>query len=616
MPVSFRRMTLVRAACAAVMSLILLGSFSCDSIIPFNPDGEYFVNVPKPVPPPGLAIDLANSADTIPVWGNASFAYTVNPSATLETLIKCYIDSAEYFPVIENGIISISTQYFTNGYHTLRIEYFVPTGSNSLASRYAGEYFYVQVKKTILIDNTPPDVALSAQISRIGGHLVLSWTRYDRINFQGYIILRTFPVFMGYESVADTIRDHSVTSYTDSTFVGGSVTYRVMLMALGTTKESDQVRYDSPYLKTEAVLNPDTTVTVTWQSCPYPENFEKYVVYLGSDYHSWLFVDSSRDISDTIVTDHQLRFGLGDYYTVQIFSRPVHGRQDSILVNTNFIYLGTAVPQFNRIEFVSSNNSYYLSRSDSSYRLNAGDFSVAASTDGQIAVTTDGTRACKMLNGTVTEIDPLTFTSLRQVQLPGSGVHGIWMTAPDNMLYAVMNLTQSITLINLDSVANATTIGLGNEFATAISPNGHYMLVSSGLLPATVIRVEHDTIAGRVSTDVEYSSDFTFIDDGDRFAEVSSNTIFEKNCIDGSTVQTISAATNVGSPSEDPITHRLGVYLYGAQGVSQYLVYDITTGKLVQTIPLRLPTWYTQSFSICNNVVFTGVGYCLPLHSP
>jgi len=119
----------------------------------------------------------------------------------------------------KDGTFSISPNDYTAGYDTLSLVIFTNSGSGSLADLTRAEGFRVEKRWLLLIDGRfAPQITISKSITE-NGFLKLTWPKCNNYNFSSY-------EFTG-PGITKTIGDADCTSYIDSSYIGGSATYRI-----------------------------------------------------------------------------------------------------------------------------------------------------------------------------------------------------------------------------------------------------------------------------------------------------------------------------------------------------------------------------------------------------
>lgn len=179
-----------------------------------------------------LTINLKEFSDTtyIPysLWLKYSIDQTNHPidssavylndqlvHSTLGNYIYFYFDISQYAP----------------GTYNLKVITKVKSSSGSLADHLGIEELVV-VKKLVAVLGPPPKLKIT-QIDSTDGILVLHWEKYKSGNFKSYQLMK-YDDF--HSTLIKKITSADVTSWADSSYVGGDIDYGVSLEVDGTTQ--------------------------------------------------------------------------------------------------------------------------------------------------------------------------------------------------------------------------------------------------------------------------------------------------------------------------------------------------------------------------------------------
>src|ERR1035438_8177929 len=102
---------------ALLISALILNS--CNDLI-YSPEKENFVNVP--VPQTIMTVNLANFADTIIVFGQTDFHYTIDTKGKVFSRLVIYVDSTMDGNSVNTSQYSFNSASYSNGNHKLRME--------------------------------------------------------------------------------------------------------------------------------------------------------------------------------------------------------------------------------------------------------------------------------------------------------------------------------------------------------------------------------------------------------------------------------------------------------------------------------------------------------------
>ncbi|GAB5536317.1 MAG: hypothetical protein Rubg2KO_25660 [Rubricoccaceae bacterium] len=307
-------------------SLLLLSA--CDSLT-----YETDETVPRTelAPPEPLVIDIAAAADTLILWDEVSFQYTIDdprPVKRVEVLFGEEIVQT-YAP---GEALDLDSELVQNGRYRFRIRAIVASQTGSLADRYDREDIVAESERVAIVDNAPPQPIRTTTFATVDGRLAVRWDASTRPAFQQYEVWQLLDTG---DVLRATIQDRSTTQWIDSTSVGGTVRYWVNLTVGNETAQGTWTEQTFPVSEIREIASPDLTArTLTWSAAPFPANVTGYAI-------DRIRQSSSEDpeeiavVTDTTFTDAiPAWFGSTFTYTIRALSTTPTNNTESGPVST------------------------------------------------------------------------------------------------------------------------------------------------------------------------------------------------------------------------------------------------------------------------------------------
>ena len=598
---------------ALIISILV--SWSCESVLEFKPSGTNYHLLQQPNPPSYLSITLRENAETLNAWGTVQVKYKLVTRPEYPVSVQLYIDSTLVSSGAPDSVIWFDTELFHDGYHDFKLLLLTPTHSGSLASRLGAEFFVKSVVRTIHIDNMPPSTPIGIAVTPNSGTLVLRWQPYTRTNFQEYTILKIKRDVYGtfHEFPLATIYDSAVGEYHDSTFIGDTANYRVDLHARGILLRGTVETFatERPVFSQTELLS-DATVALRWSATRFPSNLDRYEIWMGSfigtHYYGTLLKQTSNP-SDTSFIDQMIGFGAPTVYTIIVHSKQNAGIKDSVYSESNIVYVGNSFYNFQTISYNAPLHSIYLN-GPRKLRLDPATLTILAETDGDVSISEDGIRGCKIKQGTTYEINPLTLQTIRTLDLSAFLESGrieqreIYLTTPNNYLF--LNTSYQPIIVHIDSMRLLSNPYLSQCKISTIANNGQYFSTigvnCGGCGCASIYKITNGQTSFHFGFPSDINDYFCFDKFGDRFVVTLNNTISYRNSIDNSVIAEYIMGSFFRSPSIDPVTGYLGV-VTNTNGW-KYLVIDLSNGNIVHEVKILRNFWSEKIFLI-NNILFS-----------
>lgn len=260
----------------------------------YEPVQTYFRTITPPQQ--SYSINLTNVAETDTLWiyKEQTFTYKVDSKYGKIDSTQIWYDNYILSNTSSDGTFNLRYNDLATGPHSLKIQFKVSSGSGSLADKVGAENFKVWRKWVVMVDVDPP-LTPKLRISNVNGFVQLNWDKYDKPNFQYYLLK-----YPGSGSNSEKyIYDQNQTTLVDSTFAG---TYRgryslSVANLFGTNTAGASTGFDCNFTM---VYNPtDSTFSITWPKPPYEGPLESYTVTEHSGYLKSVVHVTSTNHTDT-----------------------------------------------------------------------------------------------------------------------------------------------------------------------------------------------------------------------------------------------------------------------------------------------------------------------------
>jgi hypothetical protein len=189
----------------------------------YQSEKDNFVNVDPPPSSHNMSITLSSSSDTIKIFSPTILTYDINTYG-LKILGGFFsLGDKKWEVTSDTGRITISPADFSTGKYQLSLNAYTNSGSGSVADYFGGEG-YNAVKNWPMLIDTRIGAAVSPIISVTSdGYFKVTWPKCEQYNFVSYEVkgLLNLNLFTKVYTNSD------ITSYIDSSFVGGTVHFQV-----------------------------------------------------------------------------------------------------------------------------------------------------------------------------------------------------------------------------------------------------------------------------------------------------------------------------------------------------------------------------------------------------
>jgi hypothetical protein len=278
-----------------VLFLAILVLVSCE----FEPSGEFSPEVVEPGDAPPIRIDLNVEYDTIFVEANRTLDFNFQTTERKLHLIRICLGNLCETYESSTGSFRISMhENVSPGTHVLTIEIYTGTGSGSIADALGGEGFLYSRTWTVVVYEKLEYETRIFSVKPDNGSLKIAWKKFRYPGFQEYIVVKS-PEGAHSEIIA-IIKDKDITSVYDSSYVGGSIDYRVDVRTVSGDLRGVSMSYQDelPKVYVTGVMN--NLLTLSWERSRYINNiqgYEIYAKYSESGYELKAKISNSNDTS-------------------------------------------------------------------------------------------------------------------------------------------------------------------------------------------------------------------------------------------------------------------------------------------------------------------------------
>jgi hypothetical protein len=205
---------------------ILLAVFSilvCSCV--FSPSKENFIEVNKDVPAPEVTNQVLDlETDSLFVWKYTRFNFNLTAgNVAIHSVFVNFNNTNTRFDSGQ-GSFEVNPSVVPPGTYTVEIKVYTGSGTGSLADKAGAEGYEFKREWTLVVEKPQvPDIKITPTIEN--GYLKFSWNKVDKPYFKSYRIV-------GYDNgVYNTYtreyKNKNITSFVDSTYVGGSITFNL-----------------------------------------------------------------------------------------------------------------------------------------------------------------------------------------------------------------------------------------------------------------------------------------------------------------------------------------------------------------------------------------------------
>jgi len=613
--------TLQNSSILIIILFLIIGA--CD-ILTFKPEDKFLFDLDPPEMGE-LDFHLTNFSDTIFVWGNQfNLEYSITTSDSV-AFLNFYLDEEFNCSTTDTTQVTIYTQNLTPGSYILQIEICLKTESGSLEDIIGEEYFLGTYQYPLIYyDTVPPYQTQIIAITPESGSLTLTWEKYYFPYFEAYKVFNTKEG----NNLIKEITDQNTTCLVDSFFLGGYTQYRVDVEAgnyLFTGEEYEYFdSYNADILNLELI--DDFLVEVTWDICPYYQNFSSE----GASYNIHETMNPGNNpiaivynIEENSIQDEVL-FGSNNFYCCQV-ANPAHDYYD-VIGDHAHIEIGNSVPLYayyiaSDVFYIPSHDSFYLVH-DINYvlhttRIDAQSYSSQAETNKAIFFAKDGTSAYSKdyFDDVIIEHDPVSLSTICEYDLSSFIPEGyescnenyITVLTENKILYLIRNNDETMYRLYYFDLNNIIDPDfLINRFPLDISESGNFILFGS--TNPTDDNVYLYQVSGQVleflGSKTQEHSDALFISDYQYLIYHEMGECWIYSYPENDFLVSFSLNYGLENINIDPVTELLGGQL-SDNNQQIYMTFDLGLLEVIDTIPAIT---YID-INLYNNVLCSTAGY-------
>lgn len=590
------------------VSVILLIAFGLSSCV-YDPP-EIFTEVSNEFTPPDYVINqtIDFEEDTLYAWNKTRFSFSFISSD--QDIIAVTFNFPGNDLVFENsaGSFEVDPSELSDGSYEMTCKVYVSSGTGSLADKVGAEG-YVYEKDFILIVERPGSTDLGFTHTTIdNGFLRIHWRKFDRSYFESYKI--TVYDSALYHFFTTTITDPETTSLVDSSFVGGSVKFTMLV----TCKDGDGNKidfgsdtYTYRYPLKLSFRTEGDSLTLSWTEIPFKHN-----IYYSS---AWINLGQVKQykISDP---------GLGDVQQYQISVAPVvkltwdHQRYNMYELFSSGIKSDV---KFTRMKYSPELDAYFtkdpmhVRRHDGNSLLMTGfhDYSWDYYDHNCLALSSDKASLFSTVNGNLLQFNSSTLEVLKSEPVApyatGTKSPLLIQILNDDMMFLSFNSWLTLYNYNTGIIVDQEALETSSAvpYNLSISADGIYA-ANCGNGTLKVFRNNNNA-----SLELVYEASGTFLEcifdpvDVHNLLVVTEEGAFVLNCPEMVLVHTIPDTVKGYPVNFDPVTNNL---LFVSHRYNTLTVYDYKAGQILFVSPHH---GYFDEFYLGKNRIIHSGGYYL-----
>jgi hypothetical protein len=260
------------------------------------------------------------------------------------------------------------------------------TNTGSLADLMGAEGLIFQNSWTVLLDGGNPNPVEITNIFNDNGMLKIEWEKYERFNFQKYVLYKNFnnKEWEGEKHVLAEITDPKTHEFYDASFIGDTATYWVEIYASNQKAVSQKKHFIYEETPMDTVWVNNSTAKFIWRKNPFYRAIKK-ITLTTPDYYPQPDIQlfSTENPGDTSCVVEGLKFGSEQNFTLTVYpNSDIQIYQDNQNLRSSISFgIGKSLPNFDNIIGSPKNNYLYLSNSEKIYQYNFPDFSIKSTTE-------------------------------------------------------------------------------------------------------------------------------------------------------------------------------------------------------------------------------------------
>lgn len=466
-----------------LLLLATLGSFyiSCE----FEPHGENFITLEKP--DSTRTIELLELSPfqntyiiTVPTW----VRYDLNTFGLTILEVEVFVGDESIFKSDSpTGGFTFLPERWEIGIHPMSMVVTTNSNTGSIADLLHAEGHQYKLEWQLYLDGHSPGPVEITNIFNDDGILKVEWGKYERLNFQKYILYKNFsddePPYVSWP-VAE-IDDPMVTSWYDSSYVGGTGIYWVEVQASNNKATGAKKRFEHDYPKVDTLWQRNDSALFVWSKNQFPKALQNTHISLKEKWAfdpEYIFV--TENPNDTSFLAAGLRFGVKLEYVLgfqPMKDMPVY-KDGHMLKSTISFAIGKPFPLYKRIKSSDNGDILYVEDDNSISKMTVPEMKILSSHETDVFrnwfISPDGKLMASARFNILYKHDPdnIGITKILEAEdygwnYIGRSMSNAGLTMVDRFPEAAM-----LDLINEKIIWTSSDNGLGSA---AISPDGNYL---------------------------------------------------------------------------------------------------------------------------------------------
>jgi hypothetical protein len=369
-----------------ILLLFIVGIFifqSCE----FQPNSENFVEITPPDTTRTIQISLSPLETEYMFTVPTELNYDLNTFGLTVYNVEFFIGDQSIHTGSEAvGYFMFEPSPWGIGLQTLTMVITTNTNTGSLADLMGAEGLIFQNSWTVLLDGGNPNPVEITNIFNDNGMLKIEWEKYERFNFQKYVLYKNFnnKEWEGEKHVLAEITDPKTHEFYDASFIGDTATYWVEIYASNQKAVSQKKHFIYEETPMDTVWVNNSTAKFIWRKNPFYRAIKK-ITLTTPDYYPQPDIQlfSTENPGDTSCVVEGLKFGSEQNFTLTVYpNSDIQIYQDNQNLRSSISFgIGKSLPNFDNIIGSPKNNYLYLSNSEKIYQYNFPDFSIKSTTE-------------------------------------------------------------------------------------------------------------------------------------------------------------------------------------------------------------------------------------------
>lgn len=238
----------------------------------FSPNGVFENPTSEDIVPPEIQVLKLNlSADTLYLYYSKQvvFHFASNNQKQEVERAHFFIDGIFNVDVFaKNGEFKLEWGNIPEGNHTLKLDLYANSGTNSIADKVGAEFFLFSKTWNVVVDKS---YYTQIKSKAVNGYLNIEWPKYKNSDFVEYVVYRGFDYYSKRE-----IGRVKNCEFTDSSYVGESARYFVEVVIRGEdqlTWGALELNYEVPIPSLNLIDNNKTALV--WNKSKYYSAIER-----------------------------------------------------------------------------------------------------------------------------------------------------------------------------------------------------------------------------------------------------------------------------------------------------------------------------------------------------